>query len=144
MHFINENYHIKQIKSGKSCTTFLANHTWSMSHYTMPLVINALKARQRQTDTRTHIPKQFQETRCVPATGQCAPAFKNHATLRLCNCTLLWCNFQEEINIWLKICMEVLMQPELCVRRVILWPQLSNAVASQSSMIYQKVFRYST
>ena len=62
---------MKYLKAGKSRKTCLTNHTRSISHHIMPLVINGLGGghtdRHTQTDTHTRIPtrgpKQFQETR---------------------------------------------------------------------------------
>ena len=34
-----------QLKSGKNCKTCLINHTKSISHHIMPLIINALRGR---------------------------------------------------------------------------------------------------
>ena len=55
-------------KETKSCRTGLANHTGSIYHHNMSLVINSLGG--RHTHTPTHIPmhkqKQFQETWRVP------------------------------------------------------------------------------
>ena len=53
IHFINGKSHIKQLKAGKSHTC-LTNHTWSMSHHIMPLVINALGSRHTHRHTNTH------------------------------------------------------------------------------------------
>ena len=52
--FINGKCHIKQLKAGKSHKICLTNHTQSVSHHIMPLVINTLGS--RQTHTNTHIP----------------------------------------------------------------------------------------
>ena len=52
IHFTNGNCHIKQLKSGKSHTICLTNHTRSTSHH-ITLVINGLGA-DTQTDTQTH------------------------------------------------------------------------------------------
>ena len=49
IHFTDGKCHIKQLKSGKS-RTYLTNHTLSISHHVMPLVINSLGA-----DTHTHM-----------------------------------------------------------------------------------------
>ena len=82
IHFINGKYHIKQLKSGKSCKSSLTNHTQSISHHIMPLVINAFGDRHtdRQTDRQTHIlthePKRFQETGCILAYGWCTFGLK--------------------------------------------------------------------
>ena len=42
IHFIDSKCHIKQLNAGKSCKVCLNNHTWSISHHIMLLVINAL------------------------------------------------------------------------------------------------------
>ena len=54
IHFINGNYHIKQLKSRKSHKTCLTNHTQSTSHHITPLVIKALGI-GHTTHTQTHM-----------------------------------------------------------------------------------------
>ena len=53
IYFIIGKYHIKQMKVGKAVKTCLSNHTWSVSHHIMLLVINALRG--GHTDRQTHI-----------------------------------------------------------------------------------------
>ena len=66
MHYVTKampNYFINS-KKPKSCRTRLTNHTGSMSHHIMPLVINALMV-GRQTDIPKCEQKQFQESKRV-------------------------------------------------------------------------------
>ena len=67
--------YVKQLKS-KSCLT---NHTLSTLHHVMLLVINVLRGEHKDADTHilTHEPKQFQETRNMPAAGTHVLGFKN-------------------------------------------------------------------
>ena len=70
IHFIDGKCNIKQLKSKKSQKTSLFNHTRSMSHHIMPLVINAIGGGHTYTHILMHEQRQFQETRCTLATGQ--------------------------------------------------------------------------
>ena len=60
IHFLDDKCHLKELKAEKSCETCLTNRTWPISHYIMPLVINALIG--GNTHIPTGEPKQFQET----------------------------------------------------------------------------------
>ena len=64
IHFINGKCHIKQLKSGKNHKTCLNNHTPSISHHIMPLVINALGVDTHERHILTHKQMQFQKPDC--------------------------------------------------------------------------------
>jgi len=71
--------------------TCLTNHTGSISQHKMPLVINSLRE-ETHTHTHTHTyshrgQKQFQETSCAPALGQCTSGLKlNEISVKLLCC----------------------------------------------------------
>ena len=125
MHFIDEKCSIKQLKSGKSHKTCLTNHTWSISHYIMPLVINALGGGQRQTDRHMYTHTDMQ-TKAISRNQMCTghrsvcSCFKNHTMLRLCKLHPSLAQFLRRnyyLSLWLKIYM---VQPELCVKCFVL------------------------
>ena len=93
----------RQLKSGNSCKTCLTNHTQSVLHHIMLLVI-LLMALGGVTQTGTHILthelKQFKVTRCETACGQRVPGFKIlnftctlsvYTNLAACHCVVPGC-----------------------------------------------------
>ena len=76
IYFFDGKRHIKKLKSIKSCKTCLTNHARSISHHITSLVINSLGGGHLHTHIPTHEPKQFQETRCVPAASRSMPGLK--------------------------------------------------------------------
>ena len=80
IHFINVRCHIKQPKSKKSHKTCLTNHTLSISHHIMPLVINSLGA---NTHTYQCVSQSnFKKTGAVPGLENLYYMLKNSLTMK--------------------------------------------------------------